>query len=104
MVWIALVAAGLLEVLGVVGLKYTEGFRKLGVTIVVLVAFATSFFLLAAAAKVLPIGTAYAIWTGIGAAGTALFGIILLGEPKNAKRLFSLLLVVGGSIGMKLTS
>jgi quaternary ammonium compound-resistance protein SugE len=104
MVWVALVAAGLLEVLGAVGLKYTEGFKKFGVTILVLVAFATSFFLLAAVAKVLPIGTAYAIWTGIGAAGTALFGMILLGEPKNAKRLFSLLLVIGGSVGMKLTS
>jgi quaternary ammonium compound-resistance protein SugE len=104
MAWLTLVIAGLLEVVGAVGLKYTEGFTRLGYTALVCLAFAASFYLLSAAVEVLPIGTAYAIWTGIGAVGTALCGMILLAEPRNAMRLFSLLLVVGGSVGMKLTA
>lgn len=104
MAWLALVTAGLLEVVGAVGLKYTEGFTRPRYTALVFLALAASFYLLSAAVEVLPIGTAYAIWTGIGAVGTALFGMILFAEPRNAMRLFSLALVVGGSVGMKLTS
>lgn len=104
MVWIQLIIAGLLEVVGAVGLKYTEGFTRLGYTVLVVVALAASFYLLSGAAELLPIGTAYAVWTGIGAAGTAVFGILFLGEALNAGRVVSLCLVVGGSVGMKLFS
>jgi quaternary ammonium compound-resistance protein SugE len=101
MAWVALVVAGLLEVVGAIGLKYTEGFTRTRYTILVVVAFAVSFYLLSGVAEILPIGTAYAIWTGIGAAGTALFGMHWLGESRNAMRLASLALVVLGSMGMK---
>jgi quaternary ammonium compound-resistance protein SugE len=104
MAWIELIAAGLLEVVGAVALKYTEGFSRAGYTALVLLAFAASFYLLSGAVEVLPVGTAYAIWTGIGAAGTALFAIIFLGEPVNIGRIASIVLVIGGAVGMKLFS
>jgi paired small multidrug resistance pump len=75
-----------------------------GYTLLVVVSFAASFYLLSGAAEVLPIGTAYAIWTGIGTAGTALFGMLVLNEPANATRIASLALVIAGSVGMKLFS
>jgi quaternary ammonium compound-resistance protein SugE len=102
MVWVQLVIAGLLEVIGAVGLMYTRGFTRIGYVGLVLVALAASFYLLSDALRVLPVGTAYAVWTGIGAAGTALFGIMFLGEPLNLGRMAGLTLVVGGSVGMKL--
>jgi quaternary ammonium compound-resistance protein SugE len=104
MVWFQLVIAGLLEVVGAVGIKFTDGFTKAGYTALVVVALGGSFYLLSGAATVLPIGTAYAIWTGIGAAGTAIFGMLALKESRNAKRMASLALVVAGSVGMKLFS
>jgi quaternary ammonium compound-resistance protein SugE len=103
-VWAQLIVAGLLEVVGAVGLKFTAGFTRIGVSALVIVALAASFYLLSAAVEVLPVGTAYAVWTGIGATGTAVAGMIWLGESRNAKRFASLLLVVAGSVGMKFFS
>jgi quaternary ammonium compound-resistance protein SugE len=102
--WAAVFIAGLLEVVGAVGLKFTNGFTRVGYSALVLAAFVASFYLLSLSAAVLPIGTAYAIWTGIGAAGTGLCGMILFGEPRNAMRVASLALVILGSMGMKFFS
>ncbi len=102
MIWVQLCLAGLLEVVGAVGIKYTKGFTHLGFTALVFVALAMSFYLLSGTLEVLPVGTAYAIWTGIGAAGTAIFGITFLGESINVGRVAGLCLVVCGSVGMKL--
>ena len=104
MAWFALIAAGLLEVTGAVGLKFTQGFTRAGYTARVIIGFAASFYLLSCVAEILPIGTAYAVWTGIGAAGAAVFGIMFLGEPINLGRIVSLCLVIGGSVGIKLFS
>ncbi|BCH24559.1 DMT family transporter [Mesorhizobium sp. L-8-3] len=104
MIWAQLILAGLLEVVGAVGLKYTEGFTRPGFTAIVVVSLATSFYLLSGAAEIIPIGTAYSVWTGIGAAGTVVYGIFFLGESAGIGRLASLLLVIGGAVGMKLFS
>ncbi|VTP86875.1 quaternary ammonium compound efflux SMR transporter SugE [Yersinia enterocolitica] len=104
MAWIILVIAGLLEVIWAIGLKYSHGFTRLTPSIVTLVAMAASVFLLAYAMKTLPAGTAYAVWTGIGAVGTAILGIVLLGESASLARVFSLGLILAGIIGLKLTS
>lgn len=102
--WIILTFAGLLEVCWAIGLKYTDGFSKLGPSIFTLVCLAASMFLLAKATQVLPIGTAYAIWVGIGALGAAVVGIFLLKEPASAPRIFFLLLLLISIIGLKVTS
>ncbi len=102
--WIILTFAGLLEVCWAIGLKYTEGFTKLGPTVFTLISLAGSMFLLAKATQVLPIGTAYAIWVGIGALGAAIVGILLLKEPASAMRLFFLFLLLVSIVGLKLTS
>lgn len=100
--WILLTIAGLLEVAWAVGMKYTGGFtRPLPTTIVVAVALA-SFWLLALAMKPLPVGTAYAVWVGIGAAGAAVLGIVLFGEAASFARLASIALIIAGVIGLKL--
>ena len=104
MAWVWLVLAGLLEVVWVVGLKYSEGFTRFVPSVVTVVAAAASFWLLAVALRSLPIGTAYAVWTGIGAVGTALLGIVLFGEPASWPRLFCIALIVAGIAGLKLTS
>jgi quaternary ammonium compound-resistance protein SugE len=104
MAWAVLFAAGLLEIGWAIGLKYTEGFTRLVPTVLTLVAMAGSILLLGMALKTLPIGTAYAVWTGIGAVGTALLGIILLGEPASALRLASIGLIVAGIVGLKLVT
>ena len=104
MVWIVLVAAGLFEIVWAVGLKYTEGFTRLWPTAGTLLAMAVSFGLLSHALKTLPVGTAYAVWTGIGAFGTALIGILIFGEPATAMRLVFLALLIGSIIGLKLVS
>lgn len=104
MVWIVLVLAGLFEVVWAVGLKYTEGFTRLWPTVGTVVAMAVSFGLLSQAMKQLPLGTAYAIWTGIGAVGTALVGIVLFGESANPARLACIGLIAAGIIGLKLAS
>lgn len=101
MAWFILVFAGMLEVVGAVALKFAHGFTHIGYTTLVVAAFAASFLLLATAVETLPIGTAYAIWTGIGSAGVALFGMLWLGESRRAARIASLTLVVAGSVGMK---
>lgn len=102
--WTILFFAGLFEVVWAVGLKYTEGFTRLWPTVGTLAAMAISFGLLAQAMKALPLGTAYAVWVGIGAVGTALVGIVALGEPANAGRLVSIGLIVAGVIGLKLAT
>jgi quaternary ammonium compound-resistance protein SugE len=104
MAWTVLFVAGLLEVGWAIGLKYTDGFTKLIPSVLTLAAMAGSVILLGLALKTLPIGTAYAVWTGIGAVGTALLGIILFGEPATAPRLASIGLIVAGIVGLKLVT
>ena len=101
MAWTILFAAGLLEVVWAIGLKYTEGFSRLLPSILTLASMAGSIILLGMALRTLPIGTAYAVWTGIGAVGTALLGIVLFGEPATALRLACIGLIVAGIIGLK---
>ena len=102
--WLALFIAGLFEVVWAVGLKYTDGFTRLWPSVGTGAAMAISFGLLAWAMRTLPVGTAYAVWVGIGAVGTALVGIVWLGEPASAARLFSLGLVAAGIVGLKLAA
>ena len=104
MAWFILVLAGLLEIGWAVGLKYTQGFTKLWPSAFTIAAIIVSMYLLGVAARTLPIGTAYAVWVGIGAAGTALLGVVLLGEPLPPGRLLFLVLLVVSIIGLKLTS
>ena len=104
MAWILLFIAGLFEVGWAIGLKYTEGFSRLWPSLGTLASMAVSFLLLAEALKTIPVGTGYAVWTGIGAAGTALLGMMLLGESHETVRLLCLLLIIGGIIGLKLSS
>jgi quaternary ammonium compound-resistance protein SugE len=101
MAWLLLGLAGLLECVWAVGLKYSEGFSRLWPSLWTLAAMVVSFLLLAAAMKHLPVGTAYAVWTGIGALGTAILGIVLFGEPATAARLVCLLLIVLGIAGLR---
>ena len=101
MAWSILFVAGLLEISWAIGLKYTEGFTKLVPSVLTLGAMAGSIILLGLALKSLPVGTAYAVWTGIGAVGTATLGIILFGEPATAFRLASIGLIVAGIAGLK---
>ncbi|MET0310650.1 MAG: quaternary ammonium compound efflux SMR transporter SugE [Burkholderiaceae bacterium] len=103
MAWIVLVIAGLFEIGWAIGLKYTEGFTRLWPSVGTITAMVVSVLLLAWAMKYLPAGTAYAIWTGIGAVGTVTLGIILFGEPATAARLACVGLIVAGIIGLKLT-
>jgi len=100
--WMVLVVAGLMEIVWSIGMKYSEGFTRLGPSIVTFVAAGVSFWLLAVAVKVLPIGTAYAAWTGIGALGAAVLGIILFKEPATVARIVCIVLIVGGTVGLKL--
>ena len=104
MAWSILFVAGLLEISWAIGLKYTEGFTKLVPSVLTLGAMAGSIILLGLALKSLPIGTAYAVWNGIGAVGTATLGIILFGEPATAFRLASIGLIVAGIVGLKLVT
>jgi quaternary ammonium compound-resistance protein SugE len=102
MSWAYLVIAGLLEVGWAVGLKYTVGFTRLWPSVFTLATMAGSVGLLGLALRALPLGTAYAIWTGIGTVGTAVFGMVMLGEPAGALRLLSIGLIVAGIVGLKL--
>jgi len=104
MSWILLFVAGLLEVGWAVGLKYTAGFTRLIPSALTLAAMAGSVGLLGLALRSLPLGTAYAVWTGIGTVGTAAFGMIVLGEPAGAARLLCIALIVAGIFGLKLLS
>lgn len=104
MSWLILLIAGLLEVVWAIGLKYTHGFTRLTPSIITVTAMIASVVLLSWAMKILPVGTAYAIWTGIGAVGAAVAGIVLLGESASLARILSLCLIVAGIIGLKLSA
>src|SRR5262245_18414136 len=104
MAWLVLFVAGLFEIGWAVGLKYTEGFTRFWPTVGTAAALVASMGLLGVALRSLPLGTAYAIWTGIGSVGTAVLGIILFREPATALRLFCIALIVAGIIGLKLFS
>lgn len=104
MPWLILIIAGLFEVGWAIGLKYTEGFTRLWPTLWTVLAMAISLWLLGIAMKSLPVGTAYSVWVGVGAVGTVILGIVLLGEPANAPRLISVGLIIVGIIGLKLAA
>lgn len=104
MAWIILVIAGLFEVGWAIGLKYTEGFTRFWPTVWTILAMIISLWFLGIAMKSLPLGTAYTIWVGVGAVGTVVLGIVLLGEPANAARLISVALIIAGIVGLKLAT
>ncbi len=104
MAWLYLFIAGLFEIGWAIGLKYTQGFTRLVPTVLTLASMAVSLGLLGLALKSLPVGTAYAVWTGIGTVGTAILGIVVLGEPATALRLACIGLIVAGIVGLKLVA
>lgn len=104
MAWVVLFVAGLLEVGWAVGLKYTDGFTRLWPTLGTAIALIASMAMLGVALRTLPLGSAYAIWTGIGTVGTAVLGIVLFREPATAMRLICIALIVAGIVGLKLAS
>jgi quaternary ammonium compound-resistance protein SugE len=104
MAWILLIVAGILEAGWAIGLKYTDGFTKLVPSVLTIIGIVVSLVLLSIAARTLPIGTAYAVWVGIGAAGAVILGIVLLGEPLTAARLAFLALLLVAIVGLKTTA
>ncbi|HKX37446.1 MAG TPA: quaternary ammonium compound efflux SMR transporter SugE [Burkholderiales bacterium] len=104
MAWVWLTLAGLLEIVWAVGLKYTVGFTRLVPSAITAAAMIASVYFLALAVRTIPIGTGYAVWTGIGAVGVAILGIILFGESRDALRLASIALIVLGIVGLKVLS
>ena len=102
--WILLLVAGLLEVGWAIGLKYTEGFTRLWPSLWTVACMVASLALLGVALKTIPVGTGYAVWTGVGAAGTAILGIVLFAEPATVARLGSIALIVAGIVGLKLVT
>lgn len=104
MEWIILFIAGLFEISWAIGLKYSHGFTLIVPSVLTVILMIASFYFLALAVKSLPLGTAYAVWTGIGTIGTVVFGIILFKEPLTAMRLFCIALIVCGITGLKLLS
>ncbi len=104
MAWVLLGLAGLAEIAWVIGLKFSEGFTRPMATAATVVALAVSMLLLGWAVKTLPIGTAYAVWTGIGAAGAAIAGLMLFGESATPARLFFIVLIIAGVVGLKLST
>lgn len=104
MVWLLLIIAGLLEVGWAIGLKYTDGFTRPVPSLLTVAAIVGSMLLLAHAARTIPIGTAYAVWVGVGASGAAVVGILLLGEPASPARIAFLVLLIVSIIGLKVTS
>jgi quaternary ammonium compound-resistance protein SugE len=102
--WVFLSVAGLFEIGWAIGLKYTQGFTRLAPSLLTLASMALSMLLLGLALKTLPVGTAYAVWTGIGTVGTAILGIYLFGEPATALRLICIGLIVAGILGLKLVA
>jgi len=102
--WLSLGIAGVFEIVWAVGLKYTDGFSRLMPSLLTLWAMAISLYFLSQALKTIPLGTGYAVWTGIGAAGTAILGIILFAESAQLIRLFCIALIIGGIVGLKLTA
>jgi len=101
--WFLLMVAGLLEVTWLIAMKYSEGFTKLWPTVFVFVVGLLSFYLLSLSLKVIPVGTAYVVWTGIGAVGGVVVGMLLFHEPRDVLRLVSMALVIAGIVGLKLT-
>jgi quaternary ammonium compound-resistance protein SugE len=99
--WLVLFFAGILEIVWAVGLKYTAGFTKFWPSAITIAAMIASLVLLSQAMKTIPLGTAYAVWTGIGAVGVAIFGMIAFGEPRTAVRIACILLIVVGIVGLK---
>src|SRR5689334_10756659 len=104
MAWTYLFVAALFEIGWAIGLKYAQGFTKLWPSVLTIIAMVASVLLLALAVRTIPVGTGYAVWTGIGAVGTATLGIILFAEPVTPWRVVCLLLIVGGVVGLKFTS
>ena len=104
MAWLYLLIAGLFEVAWAIGLKYTDGFTRLIPSLWTVGSMGVSFLFLSLALKTLPVGTAYAVWTGIGAVGVAILGIVLFSEPANALRLGCIGMIVGGIVGLKLVA
>lgn len=104
MAWLFLLISGLLEVVWAIGLKYTDGFTKLAPSLFTISAMAVSFLFFSLALRTLPMGTAYAVWVGIGAAGVALVGMLYFGEPSDMARILCLILIVSGVIGLKLVT
>ena len=104
MAWFYLVLAGLFECGWAIGLKYADGWTKLVPSVLTVIAMAASFWLLSAAMKTIPVGTAYAVWTGIGTVGVAILGMILFGESRDIMRILCLLLIVSGIVGLKVFS
>lgn len=103
MVWLIVIFAGLLEIVWAVGLRYTDGFTRLWPSVGTLLVMGVSFFLLSLAMRTLPTGTVYAVWVGIGAVGTAVVGVLFLGEPASLPRIISILLIILGITGLKLS-
>lgn len=104
MSWVYLIVAGLLEIVWAIGMKYSAGFTRLWPSLITLAAAFASFYYLSLAVETLPVGTAYAIWTGIGAVGTSILGIVLFGEPTSPWRLLCIALIVAGILGLKVTA
>lgn len=104
MAWVYLLVAGILECGWAIGMKYTDGFSKLIPSALVIITMAASVWLLSVSMKTIPVGTAYAIWTGIGATGVATIGMLFLGESKEMLRIICLLLIIAGIVGLKLFS
>ncbi len=104
MAWIYLIIAGLLEIVWAIGLKHTEGFSRLWPSVATVGTMIASFILLSIALKTIPVGTGYAVWTGIGAAGTAVIGMMFLGEPREVLRILCIILIVAGVVGLKVVS
>jgi quaternary ammonium compound-resistance protein SugE len=104
MAWIYLFVAGIFETAWAIGLKYSAGFTKLGASVFTILAMAISLYLLALALRTLPVGTAYAVWTGIGTIGAAILGILLFNESREVTRILCILLIIAGIIGLKLAS
>jgi len=102
MAWLIVIVAGLFEVGWAIGLKYTDGFTRVGPTVATLAAMVVSVWLLSIGMRTLPVGTAYSVWVGVGAIGTVALGIVLFGEPASAARLISVGLIVAGIVGLKL--
>ena len=104
MAWVYLFVAGIFETAWAIGLKYSAGFTRLGPSIFTILTMAISLYLLALALRTLPVGTGYAVWTGIGTVGAAILGILLFNESREITRILCILLIVAGIIGLKLTS
>ena len=104
MAWLYLFVAGVFETAWAIGLKYSAGFTKVGPSVFTVVAMSISLYLLALALRTIPVGTGYAVWTGIGTVGAAILGILLFNESREISRILCILLIVAGIIGLKLTS